>query len=90
MNRDQARTLLPILEQWVRGRQVEYQYKDSYDRSWYRVTETDDWNLHAKHYRVTPEPREFWIHASGDSFYGIVNHEDPDCGDCIKVREVIE
>lgn len=60
MNRERARELLPVIQAFAEGEEIEYRRSNSSsDRSW-RVPTTPYFSDDHE-YRVKPSPREFWV-----------------------------
>lgn len=57
MTREQAKELLPVIQAYAEGKEV--QFLDAYDKSWCDCSEAG-FNVQTK-WRVKPEPREFWL-----------------------------
>ncbi len=90
MNRERAKELLPIIEAFANGEEIEEQYEDSEWR------ELDGWlvaDANAYKYRIKPKPREFVIYPSTTARVGwAIMTETDDIDnyfDAIKVREVL-
>lgn len=87
MTRDQAKTLMPVIQAWAEGKTVQQRY--------HRITE-DKWidaalcNLdnEAIEWRIKPEPREWWISIKSGTAY---QHKPTDSPllPTIHVREVL-
>ena len=60
MNRDRAKELLPIIEAFANGEEVEIRHANC--RTWVDVTATNFTN--DNEYRIKPKAREFWLCAS--------------------------
>ena len=100
MNRERARTLLPIIQAFADGKDVQFRFAGCGDKPW--IDMQDSWNFNTDtadpdfiEYRIKPEPREFWVHrdllkystraaSSLDEINEDYRHY------WIKVREVIE
>lgn len=90
-----AKDLLPIIQAYADGKTIQYRLNPS-------ETFHDCSNLSfqepAEHYRIKPEPREFWIGTNAKDgngvFVGWAYDNQKDAADCsgrpIKVREVLE
>lgn len=65
MNRERARELLPIIEAFANGEEIQV---NSDVLGWTSYTELS-FNERAEDYRIKPKPREFWISnfPEGDS-----------------------
>ena len=96
MNRARARELLPIIEAFANGEDI--QIKERSDRKWRDVLDTNKviltWHDGCE-YRIKPkEPREFWVfpeindHESAEHEYCCMGSK-PDNPNYIKVREVL-
>ena len=96
MDRERAKELLPIIEAFINGEEVEQRWLPPY--------ETSDWFLCTKHinldaciaHRLRPKPREFWVTPNEPS-PNVVAHlavpkepKDEEKQYWIHVREVIE
>lgn len=84
MTREDTKKAIEVMQAWVDGAEIEF-----FDSKWLAIADPV-WNWDKGPYRVKPKPREFWIHVSDDGFNGMVMKDDPDCKQCIKVREVLE
>ena len=60
MNRERAKELLPIIQAFAEGKEI--QSKWSSDTGWGDCDKliTDDGVGYVREYRIKPEPREFW------------------------------
>ena len=88
MNRERARELLPIIQAYAEGKEIQYKLI-GVDQAW--GGEKNDyytWDNECE-YRIKPEPREFWISVAG---HMEVHDERPIAlkGDYIHVREVLD
>ena len=87
MNRERAKELLPIIEAFAAGDELEVR-ADVDDATWYPCS--DPLFSISDKYRIKPKPREFWLDLSDATFieagkgskYWGEEHE------LIKVREV--
>ena len=62
MNRERAKELLPIIQAFAEGKTVQMMKGDD---DWFDVGDRCEW-FNALHYRIKPEPREFWIFTNPD------------------------
>jgi hypothetical protein len=95
MTRDYAKALLPIIEQYAAGKTVQV----FIGGTWVDLDSTD-FSSHPSHYRIKPEPREWWLNeynGYAGKFVSIWNtKESADLNAnttrlrCIRVREVLE
>ena len=81
--------MLAVLEAWKAGKEIQHRggSVDAWSDCCIKPPFQPSWDFYTTQYRVKPEPREpreFWI--CGDKR---VLLSDPDCEDCIHVREVI-
>lgn len=73
MNRTQAKRLLPIMEAFANGKDIEYLS----DRSqWRAVGETVYWD--AACYRIKPEPQKFWVVWHNNAVVSFHNNDPRD------------
>ena len=81
MNRLRAKQLLPIIEAFANGEEIECRSNDT--REW--VTDSEHtWTTYMQ-YRIKPKPREGWIKPEDLHNHGMFC----DNGKCIKVIEVM-
>lgn len=86
MNRERAKELLPIIEAFANGEDVQILYgdgstwQDSYSPIW----------LPGKMYRIKPKPREFWICPETQRVLMPSQKDLSADHQYIKVREVLE
>ena len=88
MNREQAKELLPIIQAFADGAEIQTSSRQS---EWRDISEPAWSSLSA--YRIKPkeqEPREFWVSDSGPNNPIRINKRQPFNSDYFKVREVIE
>lgn len=57
MNREQTKKLLPVIQAYTEGKQV--QYKRDTNDSWDDI-ESPNWHITGE-YRIKPEPQKFWV-----------------------------
>ena len=106
MNRNRARELLPIIQAFAEGKDIECREMGLVDQKWVGdISSSPDfgWYDHLE-YRIKPEPREFLILVSVDDEGVCVFHSDQNKtasqlskkyttvtnAEVVKVREVIE
>ncbi len=80
MNRERARELLPIIQAFAEGKEIEALI----GRHWNICTPTFDDEFE---YRIKPEPREFWLFVSGE--WQEAYSKDMPLHKSILVREVL-
>ena len=93
MNRERAKQLLPIIEAFANGEDIEFLRKQVGDTKWEPLE--DFWSLTEAtassdnvEYRIKPKPREWWLDPND---YEIWDEQiNPPVPDAIKVREVLE
>ncbi len=86
MNRERAKQLLPIIQAFADGKDIEWRMDDE---EWY--TKGDPFWGDYFEYRIKPEPRVFWINPDANDSDAIIYEAfNPEHSDFIKVREVIE
>ena len=83
MNRERAKELLPMIQAFADGKEIEYR---SLSLGKWIPTSTPSWE-DVVEYRIKPEPREWWIDLPELLVYEQANPPYPNA---IKVREVIE
>ncbi len=90
MNRERAKELLPIIQAFVEGKDVQWNrnghWRDCVDNVGFKLTDRTD-------YRIKPEPREFWV-LMNESFingnrYTLWDYKGVQEHQCIHVREVL-
>ena len=87
MNRERAKELLPIIEAFANGEDIEYRWKEV--PIWTLLTNQPEFN-NVVEYRIKPKPRELWI----PNIVGLTNEEYrkesalQDLTGWFKVREV--
>ena len=90
MNRERAKELLPIIQAFAEGKDI--QCKDQ-DGNWHTdVAKYPDFSR-PNEWRIKPEPREFTIVRNGRKVKVYESHDiafPDDVDEIIKVREVIE
>ena len=89
MNREDAKELLPLIEAFANGEDIEC-VKIS-DGTWKTMGANCRFDSAASHYRIKPKPREFWIHnetLERDCLFQTLDHVHAP-NDWIKVREVL-
>ena len=69
MNRDRAKELLPVIEAFANGEEIEFQMVGHGNDEWQPLI-SDDWNLQhgtvTHHYRIKPKAREWWVAWDGE------------------------
>lgn len=61
MNKERAKELLPIIQAYAEGEQIEY--RNSQTRGW--ITVPDPSFFDSSEYRVKPKPLECWVNVCG-------------------------
>lgn len=61
MTIEQAKELLPVIQAYVDGLQI--QYKDSRQNEWCDVLSQPNFEASGCQWRVKPQPREFWVNV---------------------------
>ena len=93
MNRERAKELLPIIQAFADGKEIEFCNNNG---PWELFEECDNFTGHlCNAWRIKPEPREFWLNTMTSA---IVDYEYPSVlleprkaqKGWIRVREVIE
>ena len=82
MNRERAKELLPIIQEFAEGKTIQCR---GMGLDWADVSISLTWE--ADEYRIKPEPREFWLDPA--DFEVWEGQENPPVPDAIKVREVL-
>lgn len=101
MNRDRAKKLLPIIQAFAEGKEIQFRLIDddvNFREDWLDLPKderlivtfpADDYE-----YRIKPEPREFWVVLEEDEPVLVRRRCQSvwvEAGrQCIKVREVLE
>lgn len=94
MTREQLKAMLPVMQAWCEGKQVQLRTKTS---AW-QVTEDPNWTPHVE-YRIKPEPREWWLCLSCGTYcavgHGPLNrllgpHRHCNVNHVARVREVLD
>ena len=80
MNREQAKELLPIIQAFADGKEVQLKKTDG----WVALKDPL-WNLSPTNYRIN-QAREFWVNPNKMSVWSTGGTSN----DCILVREVLE
>ena len=90
MKRERAKELLPVIQAFADGEEIECRNIRQRDRQDWHSINDPGW-CKSNEYRIKPEPREFWIDLTerefiesgkGSKYWGEEN-------DVIKVREVL-
>ena len=96
MNRERARELLPVMQAFADG--AEIQFRSRVEKSKWSDSTYPNWDAGFK-YRIKPKPQEFWMAHCGDeknrrNVQPIEDGRDFACFESsdlwIKVRKVIE
>ena len=91
MNRERAKELLPIIQAFADGKEIEFCNNNG---PWELFEECDNFTGHlCNAWRIKPEPREFWIADVQDEFRKVLMSGEKDLSahhTYIKVREIIE
>ena len=101
MNRERAKELLPIIQAFAEGKEIQFRLDEIIKSTWSDLHEETAFTFPADdyEYRIKPKPREFWIeigcngkHVRGAGWYeeGDKLPEKHGSVEIIKVREVIE
>lgn len=85
MDRQRAKTLLPIIQAFANGEAVELNTNTPADPNW--IEDGDMQIVGGLQYRIKPKPREFWLNPNDSEIFDQV--KAPFKG-AIKVREVID
>lgn len=89
MNRERAKELLPIIEAFANGEDIEINHSSD---GW-RIIDEPGWSSDPKKYRIKPKAREFWIDTVATSGSHLEAFEYEPCmtdnWPYIKVREVL-
>jgi hypothetical protein len=67
MNRERAKELLPILQAFAEGKDIQC-WQERKDK-WETIKDPDVFAWASSRWRIKPEPREFWIHKSIQNMY---------------------
>ena len=87
MNRTRARELLPIIEAFANGEDI--QCRCHTDKQWVDFRASEEMEcLHDVDYRIKPSPREFYLIKDKNGDWHTTQRRNPNGP--IKVREVIE
>ena len=92
MNREEAKELLPLIQAYVDGKEIEFKPKTAPESAW-RVS-PPDWSASAACYRVKPEKQEAWVNIYGPMTYGgifgskkeAISGADPGLIACIRIE----
>lgn len=94
MNRERARELLPIIQAFADGKDIQFRQEDDnpeYDGSWLSLPKSEElimtFPADDYEYRIKPKPREWEIVPSRLAL-ATRRHDEGDI-ECIRVREVI-
>ena len=96
MNRERAKKLLPIIQAFAEGKEIEYKSPSHINPrdKWDSIEKDHDLDIDQWLYRIKPEPREFTVVIYADDDKRAYNGWAPYVGvggeELIKVREVIE
>ena len=91
----QLAALAPIIAAHAAGKVI--QFRSITTSQWYDKPDPD-WTARPEHYRVKPEPREWWINVYPTSHGGSAAHlsraiavkfSDPSRVECVHVKEVL-
>lgn len=91
MTQEQAKQLLPIIQAFAEGKQIQYKVIDD---QWRDLHDTR-FELNVTDYRIKPEPREFWIEILENSVLYKANAKSPhhktyENSEVIHVREILD
>lgn len=97
MNRERAKELLPIIQAFAEGKEIQYISTLPNDHHVWLFTSSPQW-ADEHDYRIKPEPRELWLVSYNEvscSLYPTKEEAEKDfsCGkpqEIIHLREVIE
>jgi len=87
MDRKRAKELLPIIQAFAEGKDVEFQQIGM--TGWMNEGNDVSFEISGK-YRIKPEPREWWLDPTDSDFEVWVDQETPPVNTAIKVREVLD
>lgn len=81
--------IIEVVQAHKDGKLIECRLKDrDIDVGWYEVPKNYSiWNFQQCHYRIKPEPREWWLSDGNDVTYA---YRHKRASTSIRVREVIE
>ena len=85
MNRERAKELLPIIQAFAEGKEIEFRYVEN--SKWRRAGDDVEW-IFSNSYRIKPEPFECWVSVDGDGAVAYIQNEPRE--DLIHMREVNE
>jgi len=66
MNRERAKELLPIIQAFAEGKDIQWKY--NFGDVWSNYEHTIDLNITCGYYRIKPEPREGWLVVQSDDW----------------------
>ena len=66
MNREQCKALLPVMQAFAEGKDVDFRFNDQ--GAW-RPASTPSW-CEEFQYRIKPEPRVIWVNEYEDGSFG--------------------
>ena len=98
MNRERAKELLPIIQAYVEGKDIQFR-SNEYEGSWIDMPTEDEltrtFPAEDYQYRIKPEPMEVWLVFHNDTFIAKFNnkvaaHEYMPNGNIKHFREVTE
>lgn len=87
MNRKQAKELLPIIQAFAEGKDIEYRTK-GFNEDWKKVTLIPELSFKSFEYRVKPEPKyrpfanaeECWQEMEKHQPFGFIKFKDTESG----------
>ena len=92
MNREQAKELLPIIEAYSNGEEIEFREIGCGNKDW-RVL-CDDWNLRSgtaiHEYRIKPKAREWWLCWNNDDEPTVYDYESVGWEHAVHAREILD
>ena len=97
MNREKAKKLLPIIQAFAEGKEVQFNYGKSEANPAWRVCQDLDFFADPNRYRVKPELKEIWVNEYSNNTWAHPSEEEAKIyanSQCLRVavryREVLE
>ena len=100
MTRARTKLLLPVLQAWAEGKEIEYRLVHGTEWVQCRRENEPDFKLEGLEWRLKPEPRRFWLNLYPGAQPAIYGHESQSLADsnshsgsrseCIEVVEVLK
>lgn len=94
MTRDEAKKLLPIIQAFAEGKEVQY-----FTGSGWETTSIPSFDLVVQ-WRIKPEPKEIWVNEYESGIIKMLGHPTKELADCsanqsvsrkaVRYREVLE